>query len=130
MGPACWLWMGSTKRPTRVRERPCRIVKKAAGVWQKCRIIVTTRPKAYTEDAVLAGFPEARIGSLDRDTIRTFLSRWSEALFPENPAKAARHADELAHAVECRPDIQRIAQNPVMLTALAVLHWNEKRLPQ
>jgi formylglycine-generating enzyme required for sulfatase activity len=113
-----------------VRERLARMVEKAARVWPKCRIAVTTRPKAYTEEVVLAGFSEARIGNLDKEMVRTFLSRWSEALFPESGEKAARHARELAEAVESRPDIQRIAQNPVMLTALAVLHWNEKRLPQ
>ena len=130
-GPCLLALDGLDEAPdTHVRERLSRIVTNAARVWPKCRIVVTTRPKAYSEDVVLAGFPEARIGILDSDRIRTFLRRWSEALFPENPEKAARHSDELSYAVDSRPDIRRIAQNPVMLTALAVLHWNEKRLPQ
>ena len=114
---------------TRTRERVARIVSNAARVWPNCRIVVTTRPKAYSEDALLTGFAEARIGSLDKNTVRMFLRRWSEALVAQNPGKAAR-CRELVYAVESRADIRRIAQNPVMLTALAVLHWNEKRLPQ
>jgi hypothetical protein len=114
----------------RTREQVSRIVSSAARVWPNCRMVVTTRPKAYDDDAVLAGFSQARIGSLDKETVRIFLRRWSEGLFKENPGRAAQHADELAHAVESRADLRRIAQNPVMLTALAVLHWNEKRLPQ
>ena len=130
-GPCLLALDGLDEAPdSRTRERISRVVQNAARVWPKCRMIVTTRPKAYTEEVALAGFHEARIGVLDRDAVRTFLTRWSEALFPKNPEKAARHADELARAVESRTDIQRIAQNPVMLTALAVLHWNEKRLPQ
>lgn len=27
-------------------------------------------------------------------------------------------------------EIKRMARNPVMLTALAVVHWNERRLPE
>ena len=33
-------------------------------------------------------------------------------------------------AVRARPEIRRMARNPVMLTALAVVHWNERRLPE
>jgi hypothetical protein len=62
--------------------------------------------------------------------VRIFLHRWSGALFPESPERADSHANELIGAVESRADIRRIARNPVMLTALAVLYWNDKRLPQ
>jgi formylglycine-generating enzyme required for sulfatase activity len=113
-----------------VRERISRIVEKAARAWPNCRILVTTRPKAYTEDVVLAGFAEARIADLDEEAVRIFLHRWSGALFPESPERADSHANELIGAVESRADIRRIARNPVMLTALAVLYWNDKRLPQ
>jgi hypothetical protein len=37
---------------------------------------------------------------------------------------------ELLMALRSRREIRRMARNPVMLTALAVLHWNEKRLPE
>ena len=33
-------------------------------------------------------------------------------------------------AVRVRAQIRRMARNPVMLTALAVVHWNELRLPE
>src|SRR5207302_4432041 len=33
-------------------------------------------------------------------------------------------------ALRARIEIRRMARNPVMLTALAVVHWNEKRLPE
>jgi hypothetical protein len=111
------------------RERVAGIVEDAARNWPNTRVLVTTRPQAYEGDAVLPRFAEARIG-LDTEAVRMFLRRWSEALFPESAEKSARHATELVDAVESRMDIRRIAQNPVMLTALAVLHWNEKRLPE
>ncbi|HEY6347066.1 MAG TPA: SUMF1/EgtB/PvdO family nonheme iron enzyme [Bryobacteraceae bacterium] len=112
------------------RETVARLVERASGAWRNCRFVVTTRPQAYREEAVLKGFDEARIGPLDPAAVRIFLTRWCEALSPESPRKAEEHARELIQAVESKPEIWRMARNPVMLTAVAVLHWNEKRMPE
>ena len=37
---------------------------------------------------------------------------------------------ELQSALAGKPEIRAMASNPVMLTALAVVHWNERRLPE
>jgi len=39
------------------------------------------------------------------------------------------HQRGLLEAIHSKPEIEEMAVNPVMLTALAVLHWNDKRLP-
>ena len=46
------------------------------------------------------------------------------------PGAAGQHCAELLSALQARPEIRRMARNPVMLTALAVVHWNERRLPE
>jgi len=51
-------------------------------------------------------------------------------LFAHKPSLWDQHLGELLHALESRHEIRRLARNPVMLTALAVVHWNEKRLPE
>ena len=51
-------------------------------------------------------------------------------MFPENPSQAVKHQSELTEALRSRVEIRRMASNPVMLTALAVVHWNEKRIPE
>lgn len=112
------------------REALSRLIENAAKTWGRSRIVVTSRPRAYEGDVVLSGFQNARIGELGSEAVRTFLERWSQALFAESPRQAAAHAKELVDALEANPEIRRIARNPVMLTALAVLHWNEKRLPE
>jgi len=45
-------------------------------------------------------------------------------------AGADKHRQELLAALHARPNIRRLARNTVMLTVLAVVHWNEKRLPE
>jgi formylglycine-generating enzyme required for sulfatase activity len=112
------------------RESLARFIENLARAYDTCGIVVTSRPAAYTGGVVLPEFAHAEIEPLDQQAIGTFLQRWCEGLYPESPSDAATHRDELVTAIACRPEIRRIARNPVMLTALAVLQWNEKRLPE
>jgi len=112
------------------RKSVAAIVEKAARAYDKCRFVLTSRPRAYEGETVLPDFAQVRIDALDDRAIDTFLRRWCEALFAASPGGAQSHCRELTHALRDRPEIHRMARNPVMLTALAVVHWNEKRLPE
>jgi predicted NACHT family NTPase len=122
---------GLDETPDRkAREAVSRLVQEAARAYNNCRFAVTSRPAAYSEEVVLAEFVHARIEPLSDDAVATFLRRWCEALYTDSPAAAERHYAELVEALHAAVDIRRIARNPVMLTALAVVHWNERRLPE
>ena len=127
------------------RKRLSRLIENIAGTYRGCRMVVTSRPAGYTEEALLPdvrhrsgrppagsspGFAHARIDPLSDQAVETFLSRWCQALYCESPEAANDHCSELLSALKARPDIRRMARNPVMLTALAVVHWNERRLPE
>ncbi len=130
-GPCMILFDGLDEAPDLAsREGLSRLVERIAETYENCSVAVTTRPAAYVDKVVLPGFTHARIDPLDDDAIQLFLTRWCESLYANDPAEARRHAGELLDALARRPEIRRMATNPVMLTALAVLHWNEKRLPE
>jgi len=112
------------------RQAVSRLVQQAARAYAGCRFVITSRPQAYAGGTVLPEFEQARIGDLEWEAVTAFLGKWSAALFVESPALAERHRRELVEAVGSRPAIRRMARNPVMLTALAVLQWNNKRLPE
>src|SRR5271157_5118748 len=112
------------------RERLATLIRNAARSYGKCRLVVTSRPAAYSGDVALPGFVQARIDDLEPEAIDVFLKRWCEALFQESAAQARSHHAELQGALRSRVEIRRLARNPVMLTALAVVHWHEKRLPE
>ena len=97
---------------------------------QGCRFVVTSRPAAYVEKVVLPGFAQAWIEDLSDPAIEKFLGRWSKALHHDNPIEAESYRVKLVEAWHCRPEIRKLARNPVMLTALAVVHWHEKRIPE
>ncbi len=122
---------GLDEAPSRtVRERISELVQNVAGACDGCRIVVTSRPAAYRDEVVLADFAHARIDPLEEAAIEGFLSHWCDALFHDSPDRARVHREELSGALHSRAEIFRMARNPVMLTALAVVHWNEKRLPE
>jgi formylglycine-generating enzyme required for sulfatase activity len=112
------------------REEIAALFEKATRAYKQCRFVATTRPRTYTDKAVLADFEQRQIALLESDAIDAFLDHWSRKLFPGSAVKAKKHKGELSEALQARPDIRLMARNPVMLTALAVVHWNERRLPE
>jgi hypothetical protein len=130
-GEAAILLDGLDETPNRTaREAMARLLENATRAYEKCSFVVTTRPLAYQGQAVLDGFEIANIAPLEPQAIETFLRRWCGALFSESSASSASHFAELSGALRARAEIRRMARNPVTLTALAVVHWNERRLPE
>jgi len=130
-GSAILLLDGLDEAPDRIeRERMARLFENATQAYQRCRFVVTTRPKAYEGQSLLQDFHEARIEPLAPGAIETFLEHWSRGVYPDSPQMAKSHQAELSEALRASLEIRNMARNPVMLTALAVLHWNDKRLPE
>jgi formylglycine-generating enzyme required for sulfatase activity len=51
-------------------------------------------------------------------------------LHPESAVRASEHKQQLQADLNSRPEIRRLAQTPVMLTALAVVQTNTGRMPE
>ena len=130
-GPATVLLDGLDEVTTR-EQRECiaELVSEAARCFKSCRFVVTSRPPAFEGKAVLPNFAQVWIDPLEDTAIDGFLRKWCEALFVGSERQAQKHFEELLTAIRSRVEIRRMARNPVMLTALAVVHWHEKRLPE
>lgn len=130
-GEAMILLDGLDEAPDRLgREQAVALIERVARAWPECPIVVTSRPAAMQGKAVLPGFEQVAIEALDAQAIDGFLRRWSQALFPDSAKGAEAHRRALSEALASRREIRLMARNTVMLTALAVVHWNEKRLPE
>lgn len=131
-GGACVLLLdGLDEAPGRLaRESIARLFEKATHAYRDCRFVVTTRPLSYAGESLLDGFQTAHIEPLEAEALEKFLQHWCRALFPASDSAAQGHLGELSEALRARAEIRRMARNPVMLTALAVVHWNERRLPE
>ncbi|MEM7200458.1 MAG: SUMF1/EgtB/PvdO family nonheme iron enzyme [Planctomycetota bacterium] len=119
----------------KLRARVFAIFDDACRHWPDCPVTVTSRPIATEQLRRDHDFSYAEIDSFDRGQIEAFIERWVDALF-ERPAEgehtpeAADYRTALRGAILQRATILRLAQNPVMLTCLCVVHWNEGRLPE
>jgi hypothetical protein len=99
--------------------------------WEDNLFVLSSRPFGYHAVAALEKMVTAHIDSFGRDEIQKFLNQWANALFPdEEERNREAYLPELESAVLNMPRIRRMAKNPVMLTCLCVVHWNERKLPE
>jgi len=112
------------------REQLIRLTRNFHNAYPLCHIVLTSRPMALAATGSPSGIPIVEIAPLDEAGIDQFLSQWSATLYPEAPEKSATYRMDLIKALRSRPEIRVLARTPVMLTALAIVHWNERRLPE
>jgi formylglycine-generating enzyme required for sulfatase activity/predicted MPP superfamily phosphohydrolase len=112
------------------RQRMARLSENTARAYPQCRFVLTSRPAAFREELDMSHCVQVEIADLEEEAIKTFLAQWCEALFTTSRGEAQSHCKKLVRAVQSRPEIRKMARNPVMLTALAVVHWNEGTLPE
>jgi hypothetical protein len=107
-----------------------RLASNLVNAYRDCQIVLTSRPSALTSgDIVPLDFHTVEIAALDETGIRSFLDKWCSVLYDKAPDKSKQYKEELGQALNSHREIRRMSRTPVMLTALAVVHWNEHRLP-
>lgn len=112
------------------RELVARLFEAALAAYGHCRWVVSTRPRAYEGKSTLSGFEVCSILDLEAPQIQAFIAEWSLCLKEGDAAAAETHSADLQAALaKSPPAIARMARNPLMLSALAVVHYNERRLP-
>ena len=89
------------------------------------RIVVTSRIYAYVPPFQLNDhFQVAQIQPLAVEEQGSFIGRWYRAAMPDGAEAQSRSAD-LISAIEQRPRLRDIAQNPLLLTLMTLLHFGE-----
>ena len=114
-----------------VRKQMVAVTDAVLHHWGKNLIVLSSRPFGYQVVSALENMATAHIDAFGEEEILEFLNRWATALFPDEEERSRKaYLPELKSAVMNIPRIRRMAKNPVMLTCLCVVHWNEKKLPE
>lgn len=124
-----------------MRERLVRLIEQVtiAGKAVSNRHLITCRTRAYEGRVRMAGdVATLRLAALGASQVEQFTDGWSRALFRVDPhesespraQEAARYRDDLLGAVAENPSGATFAESPLMLTVLAVVHWNRRKLPE
>ncbi|MBC7249313.1 MAG: SUMF1/EgtB/PvdO family nonheme iron enzyme, partial [Anaerolineae bacterium] len=103
-----------------------------AGRYPRSRVVVTCRTLSYQDPAwQLAGFPSFELAPFNKEKIDAFIGAWYDELARLGVVKveeARGLAQRLREAVR-RPDLWRLAPNPLLLTVMALVHTHKGRLP-
>ncbi|MCP4532424.1 MAG: hypothetical protein GY831_14485, partial [Delftia sp.] len=131
-GKAVMLLDGLDEIPNRqLRDRVSRIVTNAmaGGMYGACRFCLTSRP--LREEAYHSVMVPRTLRGLSDPAIERFLGRWASFVSREGGQSLEDYvADLLGQARAASPALRAMLRNPLMLTCLAVIHWNERRLPE
>ncbi|MCB1810023.1 MAG: NACHT domain-containing protein, partial [Candidatus Competibacteraceae bacterium] len=93
-----------------------------------CRVLSYQQPQWRFPDAV---FQTAELAPFDDRQIKAFIDAWYLEIgrvWNESPNRTASLANKLCEAVR-RPDLTRLAPNPLLLTVMAVVHAHKGELP-
>ena len=132
-GQAVVLLDGLDEIPTQARRSTVRdAVMAFAGRYPGVRTAVTCRTLSYQDPTwQLADVPAFELAAFDEKKIDHFIGAWYEELARLGVVKteeASRMAGRLQEAVR-RPDLWRMAPNPLLLTVMALVHTHRGRLP-
>lgn len=112
------------------------IIDSTAKKWPQVSFVLTSRPGVMQGTAVPTNFPMYKIDLLKDREIEAFIKAWVSLLFQKVGIDFSGGIEEenyraaLLGAIRDRSDMHDLARTPVMLTAMAVVHWNERELPK
>jgi len=99
-----------------------------ARKYDRCRFIVTCRPEGY-EGVPLGLFHRESVARFTWDEIKTFVHRWCAAMETQ-PRRAEELAHDLLRRIKDTPAVRELAENPLRLTVIAIIHYGGRQLPE
>ncbi len=100
--------------------------------YDKCRFVATCRPEGYQGAARLGGdFHEDWLEPLRwPEDIATFVRRWNEAVLGVGTRAAQENTEDFLRRLEEKEQVRALADNPLLLTAMVIVHFNVGKLPE
>ncbi len=98
--------------------------------FPQVRVLVTSRPYAYTADWVLPGFTRADLLDFSPEQINQYIDSWyavAGELDPDLGAqRAATYAERLKREIEHKENLAELAPRPLLLALMVSLHrWHQ-----
>lgn len=94
------------------------------------RFMVTSRIVGYEQSPLTREFKHATLTELTQADRERFVRLWYRAIQIEiSESTHAAGADDLIEALRAKPQIARMAANPLLLTIIVLMHWRGVKLP-
>ncbi|MBX0331506.1 SUMF1/EgtB/PvdO family nonheme iron enzyme, partial [Oscillochloris sp. ZM17-4] len=102
--------------------------------YPQCRIVVSCRVRAYAGEPNAAwqipGWPTATLADWTPAQMQHFVAAWYDAVGGLPPDERGRRRDDLQAALARRDDLRRLGGRPLLLTIMALVHYNDSKLPE
>jgi formylglycine-generating enzyme required for sulfatase activity/energy-coupling factor transporter ATP-binding protein EcfA2 len=119
------------------RRQVVRAVQAFAQQYPQCRIVVTCRVRAYegahNAEWQLPGWQTATLADWTLGQMQHFVQAWYAAAAASGGMSAEKRDDRTAalkRAIERRDDLKRLGVRPLLLTIMALVHYNDGQLPE
>ncbi|NEN99819.1 MAG: NACHT domain-containing protein, partial [Moorea sp. SIO3I7] len=108
------------------REDVITDIHRFTNTYPKVRVIVTSRVISYKPQRLRdAEFCHVMLQDFDSKQIQTFIEHWHELTFTDQADKV-RKRERLQKAIKTSYPIRQLAQNPLLLTMMAILNRNQE----
>lgn len=116
----------------RERHRAAMAVRELLACEPGLRVLMTSRTLAFEPEmqGVLSSLEPWRLQPMSGDELKRFLDVWFGALHHPDTERSLRVATELFEEIQRHPDIKRMATTPNIVTLIAILKHNDKKLPK
>jgi predicted NACHT family NTPase len=96
------------------------------------RVIITCRIRSYSGPAVLPDFASHTLAPFDEEKIRAFVAAWYQAQARLGRLRAEQVERRLTDltAAALSDKLRELAENPMLLTTMAMIHQRETELPE
>jgi formylglycine-generating enzyme required for sulfatase activity len=96
----------------------------------KVRIMLTGRPHGI-DDAVLRHFGKhlVKILPFTMDQVETFITKWFWSYYSSESRIGEKTTQGMISDIKTHPGIEKLIDNPLMLTAICILYHDERELP-
>ena len=129
-----WLLDGLDEVPKQQRECLLTAINSLVNeLGERARVVITARPYAYENHGLLRGFNDFTVQNLTSDQIKAFVKAWYKAMQPImgwGDPEIKQRIGELQDAIEDDRKIYELAERPLLLTLIVMLHVSNASLPE
>ncbi|BAU28989.1 NACHT domain-containing protein [Aneurinibacillus soli] len=116
-------------------------IEKFVSEFSNNKFIITSRIVGYRQNKLTGNFKHLTLTELSPPQIFEFLKQWYSAIENEtdeigkkgdlqnSQEKIKSQAKELLQAIQSNPGVSKLANNPLLLTIIAIANWNGRKLP-
>ena len=113
-----------------------KLVREAVGAvfsqYHVPRLIITCRIRSYSGETVFTNVPTFTLSSLTEEQVEAFVDQWYAAQVDLRRIKEHERKSKASNLKEVatREPLLSLAQNPMLLTTMTIIHQQHARLPE